>query len=124
MLIDSGILIDGIDITDYIAENGLTWKRNDVDGPNAGRNIMGDMIRDRVGTKIRLDIKCRPLRHDEHSRLMQLLMPEFVSVTYYDPVYGLTTKTMYANHHSSSFRIKHPSGVEYWDGISFPLVER
>jgi len=88
MLIDSGIVIDGTEITNLIAYNGLTWKRNDVDGPNAGRNINGDMIRDRVGTKIRLDIKCRLLTGEEHSMLMQLLMPEFVQVSYDAPVMG------------------------------------
>ena len=124
MLIDSRIKIDGTDITNLIAYNGLKWSRNDVDGPNAGRNINGDMIRDRVGTKIRLDVTCRLLNQDEHSMLMQLLMPEFVQVTYDDPVYGLTTKTMYANNHSSTFLIKKPSGREYWGGVSFPLVER
>ena len=124
MLINSGVVIDGVDITDLIAYNGLTWKRNDVDGWNAGRNIRGDMIRDRLATKIRLDVKCRPLKSEEHSMLMQLLMPEYVQVTYDDPVYGLTTKTMYANNNSSTFLIKHPDGEEFWGDVSFPLVER
>ena len=124
MLIDTQIRIDNVDITRFIAAGGVKWSRNDVDGPNAGRNINGDMIRDRVGTKIRLDITCRPLRHDEHSMLMQLLMPEFVQVRYDDPVYGVTTKTMYANNHNSTFFRKMPNGTEYWDGVSFPLIER
>ena len=124
MLVDSRIVIDGTDITELIAFGGVKWSRNDVDGWNSGRNIRGDMIRDRLGTKIRLDITCRPLTHAEHSMLMQLIMPEFVSVTYDDPVYGLTTKTMYANNNSSTFLIKHPDGQEYWGSVTFPLVER
>lgn len=32
MLIDSRIRIDGTDITDMVAYNGLKWSRNDVDG--------------------------------------------------------------------------------------------
>lgn len=124
MLIDSRIMIDGTDITDLVAFGGFKWSRNDVDAPNTGRTITGLMIRDRVATKIRLDITCRPLTHDEHSMLMQLIMPEFVEVTYDDPVYGQTTKTMYANNNSSTFLIKHPDGQEYWGSVTFPLVER
>lgn len=124
MLIESRVTIDGTDITPLIAYNGLKWSRYDVDGANAGRNINGIMIRDRVGTKIRLDIKCHLLTSEEHENLMRLLMPEFVQVTYEDPVYGLVTKTMYANNHSSTFQIKKNSGEEYWGDVSFPLVER
>lgn len=91
---------------------------------NTGRTITGLMIRDRVATKIRLDITCRPLTHEEHSMLMNLIMPEYVQVSYDDPVYGETTKTMYANNNSSTFLIKHPDGQEFWGSVTFPLVER
>ena len=124
MFINSRITIDGTDITDLIAYNGFKWGRHDVDGQNAGRNINGTMIRDRVAVKVRLDITCRPLTDSEHTMLMQLLVPEFVQVTYEDPIDGLTTKTMYANNHNSTFLIKKPWGTEYWGSVTFPLVER
>lgn len=87
------------------------------------------MIRDRLAVKVRLDITCRPLKSYEHSMLMQLLEPDFVQVTYDDPIDGLVTKTMYANNHSSTFLIKRPDdgpeqGEEYWGSVSFPLIER
>lgn len=140
MLISTGILIDGTDITDYIAYQGVQWSRNDVDGPNAGRTMSGLMIRDRVATKIRLDITCRPLKDDELHTLLNLILPEFVQVTYDDPMYGFVTKTMYANNNKAQFLIRkaptppehwyicHPSetmpSYELWNNISFPLVER
>lgn len=124
MLINSRIVIDGTDITDLVAFGGFKWSRNDIDAPNTGRTITGLMIRDRVATKIRLDITCRPLKSAEHSMLMQLIMPEYVQVTYDDPVDGLVTKTMYANNNSSTFLIKHPDDEEYWGSVTFPLVER
>ena len=124
MLVQSRIVIDGTDITDLIAYSGVKWSRYDVDGPSTGRTIDGCMIRDRIATKIRLDITCRVMTNEEHSMLMQLLMPDFVQVSYEDPVYGLTTKTMYANNHHSTFYKEMSSGVEYWKDVSFPLVER
>ena len=125
MVIETGISIDGTDITDYIAHQGLKWTRNDVDGPNTGRTMSGLMVRDRVATKIRLDITCRPLRNDELRELLNLLLPEFVSVTYDDPMYGTVTKTMYANNNPAQFLFPKPGYTkEYWSEITFPLVER
>ena len=124
MLISTGISIDGNDITPAIAFNGVKWSRNDVDGPNAGRNMAGTMISYRVATKIRLDITCRPLKHDELVWLMNLLLPEFVSVTYDDPIYGVVTKTMYANNHSAQIFKRYENNEEVWFNVSFPLVER
>jgi len=124
MLINTGIIIDGTDITDLVALNGVKWSRNDIDGPNAGRTITGLMVRDRVATKIRLDITCTILNSDELNMLLNLILPEFVQVTYDDPQDGLVTRTMYANNNSAKFLLSRSNGTESWNEISFPLVER
>ena len=139
MLIDSKITIDGVDITPYIAYQGVQWSRNDVDGPNAGRTMSGLMIRDRVATKIRLDITCRPLKTDELRTLLNLIYPEFVTVVYDDPMQGLVSKTMYANNNKAQFLQRYEpeetdcqwicgkdpgEPYERWFNITFPLVER
>jgi len=137
VLINTGISIDGTDITNMIAHKGVKWSRNDIDGPSAGRTISGLMIRDRVATKIRLDITCRVLNSDELHTLLNLIMPEFVNVTYEDPQDGLVTRVMYANNNSAEFLLHKSHTVpdelwyitpapdtELWYNISFPLVER
>lgn len=139
MLIDNNITIDGVDITPYIAYQGVQWSRNDVDGPNAGRTMSGLMIRDRVATKIRLDITCRPLKTDELRTLLNLIYPEFVTVVYEDPMQGMVSKTMYANNNKAQFLQKYEpeetdcqwicgkdpgEPYERWFNITFPLVER
>lgn len=125
MLISTGIQIDGVDITDYIAHQGVQWSRNDIDGPNSGRTLSGLMIRDRVATKIRLDITCRPLKRTELNTLLNLIYPVFVTVTYEDPMQGLVSKTMYANNNKATFLFPRPGDVEeYWTSVTFPLVER
>lgn len=139
MLIDNNITIDGVDITPYIAYQGVQWSRNDVDGPNAGRTMSGLMIRDRVATKIRLDITCRPLKTDELRTLLNLIYPEFVTVVYDDPMQGMVSKTMYANNNKAQFLQKYEpeetdcqlicgkepqDPYERWFNITFPLVER
>ena len=125
MFISTGISIDGTDITNFIAYKGVQWKRNDIDGPNSGRTLSGLMIRDRVATKIRLDITCRQLTLTEVRTLLNLLMPEFVSVTYDDPMDGVVTRTMYANNNGAQFLFARDNDTkEWWDNVSFPLVER
>lgn len=124
MFIDTKVMIDGTDITPYIATGGVQWKRNDIDGPAAGRTLSGLMIRDRVATKIRLDITCHPLTNNELHTLLNLIYPEFVTVRYDDPMLGTVTKTMYSNNNGAKFAFKRSNSVEMWDDISFPLVER
>lgn len=126
MFLDTGITIDSTDITPYIAHQGVKWSRHDIDGPNSGRALSGLMIRDRIATKIRLDITCRPLNGEELHTLLNVILPEFVSVTYEDPMLGLVTKTMYANNNSITYFKKKSEGgsIEYWIDGSFPLVER
>jgi len=116
--------INGIDMTPYVAYGGFKWQRYDVESPNSGRSLDGLMHRGRVSTKIKLEITCRPLKSDELSIVLNAILPEFVSVTYSDPMYGTITKTMYSNNNPASYLIKKPSGIEYWGSITFPLVER
>lgn len=116
--------IDGVDILPYIAYKGLKWTRSDIDGPDAGRTMDGLMHRLRVATKIRLDITCRPLTDEEASTLLKAILPEYVEVSYTDPMEGTTvTRTMYSNNNPASFLIL-KGDVGLWDGISFPLVEQ
>ena len=117
--------INGIDMLPYVAFQGLKWTRNDIDGPDAGRNMAGTMLRQRVTTKVRLDVTCRPLTSAESHIVLSAIKPEYVTVQYTDPEEGTTvTKSMYANNNPASFLIRKKNGEEYWNGITFPLVER
>lgn len=83
------------------------------------------MHRERVATKIRLDISCRPLLTEEASLILSIILPEYVSVTYLDPMAGTTvTKTMYSNNIPASYCVGKNDGREYWQGIDFPLIEQ
>lgn len=124
MFISTGLTIDGTDVTDLIAYNGVKWTRNDIDGPNTGRTLSGKMVRDRVATKIRLDITCRAMTLSELRPLLNLIYPVFVSVTYDDPMLGNVTKVMYSNNNGASLLQKVSDTDEMWTGITFPLVEQ
>jgi len=117
------VCINNVDITDYIAYTGLKWQRNDVDSPNAGRTLAGTMVRDRIAIKIRLDIRCRPLMLNELMEILGLIEPEYVTVTYDDPMYGYRTGRFYSNNVPASYQMVDVNGDEWWSEVSFPLIE-
>ena len=59
---------------------------------------------------------------EEASVVLSAIYPEYVTVTYLDPMEGtIVTKVMYSNNNPASYLIEKDNG-EYWDGIEFPLV--
>lgn len=121
------IMDDGgtyVDITPYIAFGGIKWSRNDVDAANAGRNQQGNMVRDRISTKYRWDITCRPLTAAEQSNILQLIQPEYITVRYTDPLTN-TRKSgkYYSNNFPATYLIKMKNGTEYWTGLAFPVIQ-
>lgn len=116
--------INGIDMLPYVQHKGIKWQRNDLDSSDSGRTMDGMMHRGRVATKIRLDITCRPLKSEEASIVLNAILPEYVTVRYTDPMYGLSIKTMYSNNNPASHMLIQSDGVEWWEGITFPLIEQ
>ena len=116
--------INGVNMLPFVAYKGFKWQRSDVEAPDAGRTLDGVMQRGRVATKIRLDITCKPLTEAEALVVLNAILPEFVSVTYTDPMSGLVSKTMYSNNNPASFLMRRPDGSEWWEGITFPLIEK
>jgi len=117
--------INGVDITPFIAARGVKWTRADVDGPNAGRRVDGTLVRDRAAIKYRVDVTCRPLTLQEAALVLGLIEDEWVFATATNPFKGaVQTYTMYANNIPVAFAVRDKDGNEYWDGISFPLIEQ
>lgn len=113
--------IDGLNVLPYVEAEGIKWQRNDVDGSNAGRTMDGTMYRDRVATKIRLDVTCLPLKTSDAMKVLRAISPEYVMVEYEDPMYGYSIKEMYSNNIPATYI---NTITDRWEGIEFPLIER
>lgn len=111
------------DITPWIAFEGLTFSRNDVDSPNAGRDMSGTMHRGRVAIKEKMNVKTVPLKRAECSKIYDLLYPEtiHVRVNPHPETGGSKTFHMYSNNVSTQF-VSNVGGVEL-KTMSFPLIE-
>ena len=117
------LVANGVDLIPNIAKGGLTWKRSDVDGPNAGRLLSGHMQRDRVATKIRFDVKCRPLEKYEVSRILTAIEPEVYSVTYTDFSSNTVKNDLfYSNNFPVTLYGEVIGGKEVYTGLSFPMI--
>lgn len=113
--------INGVDMLPYIVQNGIKWQRNDIDGANAGRTMDGTMHRERVTSKVRLDVTCLPLSSENASVVLNAIYPEYVEVEYTDPMIGLCIKQMYSNNTPATYIDTY---TNMWEGITFPLIER
>lgn len=116
--------VNGVSLINYLAEDGIKWTRNDIEAADAGRTLDGVMHRGRVASKVRLDVKCRPLTSSEVMVVLRAILPEYVTVRYIDPQDGSITKTMYSNNIPSLCATVNPDGTALWKGIEFPLIER
>ena len=112
------------DLTPYLAFGGLKWSRNDIDAAGSGRTQDGNLHRNRVAIKVRLDCTCKPLEQTDATTVLTAIKPQWLEVQYFDPQEGsVQTKKMYSNNIPATFCIQHGT-KQYWTGIAFPLIEQ
>lgn len=112
------------DITPWIAYQGLTFSRNDVDAPDAGRDMSGYMHRGRVGVKEKMNITTVQLTRAQSSILQTLLYPETIQVrvTPYPRTNAAHTMSMYTNNVKTTYVIHRANGEDL-QSLTFPLIE-
>ena len=81
----------------------LTWDIYDLDAEDgAGRNQQGEMFRDRVADKRKLNCTWSPMDNNEISTLLQAMDDEFFTLTYPDAHDGgYRTGTFYVGDRST-----------------------
>lgn len=113
-----------VDITPYIAWQGLTFSRNDVDAPDAGRDMSGLMHRGRVAVKEKMNIQTVTMTKAQSAALQTLLYPESIQVRVnpYPRTNASEIMTMYSN----NVKVTHvvtTQGNDELQSLSFPLIE-
>lgn len=94
----------------------------DLDG-ETNRNANGDMIRDRIAVKRKLNLEWQPLSQSEISTLLTAVSGVFFTVTFPDPQLGLITKTMYVGDRTSpAYQFK--NGEVKWSGLKMNFIEK
>lgn len=97
-----------------------------LDSGSSGRNANGEMVRDILGSKTKLDVKWGPLDTSEVSLILRLFDSAFFTVRYLDPKEaGLITKTFYCGDRTVpvySWNAKFSKMM--WQGLSVSLIEK
>ena len=119
----NGKKMNGIDLP-MPAFKGATFSVQDIDSSETGRNQKGDMIRERVATKIKWQFTFPPLTRKMGSALLNALSGASFDFTYPDPFKetGTTTKKCYVGDRSAPF-YSMASGVPMLQNITFSIIE-
>ena len=116
--------IDKRDIADPIE---LTWDIYDLDSEDgAGRNQKGEMFRDRVAVKRKLNCKWGPMEPDEMSKLLKAMDKVFFTIRYPDAHDGTyKTGTFYVGDRSTPLYMWSNEKKKYlWSGLTANFIER
>ena len=80
----------------------VTYNRYDLDSEDSFRSLSGEMQRDRVAVKVKLDCRWNGLTAQEMSTILQAMDAVFFDINYFDPYSGgYTTKTFYVGDRSA-----------------------
>ena len=115
--------INGVNFADVLEENGLAWERNDLDAEGSGRDLNGDMLRQRVTKKVTLKITTLPLTTERLSQLLHAIDPQEADITYLNPYEGaVVTKHMYVAKVPATCQRQY-GDTQLWDSISFSHIQ-
>ncbi|MBZ4662763.1 MAG: hypothetical protein JG776_445 [Caloramator sp.] len=95
----------------------------DIDG-ESNRNLKGELIRDRIATKVKLDLEWSVLTMSEISTILNATSNVFFTVEYPDAKAGqVVTKTFYVGDRTAPlFKV---DGNNYvWEGLKLSLIEK
>lgn len=96
----------------------------DLDGENTTRNAKGDLVRDRIAVKRKLNCEWGPLRDNEISTLLKAVTNVYFKVEYPDPQEGKRiSKTFYVGDRSSPmYFVK--DNIPFWQGLNMNFIEK
>lgn len=90
---------------------------------NSERNASGQLIRDRIAVKRKINLEWAPLTQDQSSILLQAVNDVFFTVEFPDPQLGIISRTMYVGDRTApAYAIV--DGQAKWSGIKMNFVER
>ena len=95
---------------------------SDIDG-ETNRNANGELIRDRVAVKRKINLEWGTLEQSEMSKILNAVSNVFFTVEFPDPQLGLITKTMYVGDRTSPAYSYIDNKIK-WQGLKMNFIER
>ena len=115
------ISINGVEIS---TPKSFSLDIMDIDG-ETNRNLNGDLLRDRIATKRKIECEWPPLTQSEISTLLKAVSSVFFTVTFPDPELGMITKTMYVGDRTAPAYFYDTKTKEVkWQGLKMNFIEK
>ena len=115
----STLIIDGVELP-----SPTKYDLSYMDMDKSGRTSSGLMVRDRIGTKRKLELDWGVLSSSDTSKILKAVKPPFVDVEFYDlETDQEATGVFYAGDRKSKM-ILFKNGAPSTKGLSFNLIER
>ena len=95
---------------------------SDLDG-ESNRNANGELIRDRIAVKRKINLEWGPLSQGEIQTLLNAVSSVFFTVTFPDPMSGVVTKTMYVGDRTAP-AYQYINGEVKWQGLKMNFIEK
>lgn len=114
------IVINGVDIA---TPSTFQVEISDIDG-ETNRNAKGEMLRDRITTKRKLNCEWGVLSSIECSTLLKAVKDIFFTVTYPDPMEGgPVTKTFYVGDRTAP-ALYYKNNQVFWKELKMNFIEK
>lgn len=112
-----------------IDPSGMSQEIYDIDsGLTTGRNLQGDLLRERVNIKEKLFLEFPPMQAQDFTTMMNLIAEQFFQCKYYSLRTGAErVATMYVGDRSATRYYKLNNETEpqiMWTDIKFNFIER
>ena len=116
----------------FLAVNGVAgktpskceWGLQDISASDSGRTQDAMMHKNRIAQKRTLKLAWNAPIPADAAAILQAFNPEYVSVTYHDPMdNAMETRTFYVGDRSSPFKQWFAGGKRF-DSVSFDIIER
>lgn len=95
---------------------------SDIDG-ETNRNAKGELIRDRVAVKRKINLEWGTLEQSEMSKILNAVSSVFFTVEFPDSQLGLITKTMYVGDRTSPAYSYIDNKIK-WQGLKMNFIEK
>lgn len=113
--------VDGVAVK---TPSTFSWGLQDISSSDAGRTQDAVMHKNRIAQKRKIDLVWTMPTPEETHAILSAFNPEYIDVTYYDPLDGETiTRTFYTGDKTAAVKIW-TVGNKRYESVSFNIIER
>lgn len=103
----------------------VTYNRYDLDSEESFRSLSGEMQRDRVAVKVKLECRWNALTVQQMSQLLSAMEDVFFPIQYFDPLKGdYVVKTFYVGDRSAPVYSMVAGGGIIFKSFSANFIEK